>query len=307
MDRKIRFENPQRWAHHRSGWAVCVDRLRAQLELPTGMLCVDTEEKIMRLTDGQSITEDFLLISHFVPFGVSRFPEWSLRAFGRNPRWLNCRSRCRGAVAFTRYAAEYVREFLAVPADHVLHATEPAKTLFSFEDFVGSPRKDLVMVGWWLRKFSTLAKISAPGYARCYLPGTYDDVEPVPSLLKAEGCALPTDCPVVPYLPNDEFDRLLARSLVLLDFHDTSANNSIVECMARRTPMLIRRMPPVVEHLGPEYPLYFGSLGEAETKLQDLDLIRRAHEYLGRADIQARIDMNTFAQRFADTTVYQSL
>ena len=39
-----------------------------------------------------------------------------------------------------------------------------------------------------------------------------------------------------------------------------SASNSIIESIARATPILVNPIPPAIEYLGPEYPFYFRSI-----------------------------------------------
>ena len=80
-------------------------------------------------------------------------------------------------------------------------------------------------------------------------------------------------------LDNTEYDQIVSQSIVFLDLIDCSASNTIVECIARQTPILIRRLDPVVEYLGEEYPLYFTDLGEIPTLLTP-EKVCKARVYL---------------------------
>lgn len=82
------------------------------------------------------------------------------------------------------------------------------------------------------------------------------------------------------HLPNDEYDKLLSSSIVFLNFYDTVANNAVVECIARNTPIVVCKHPSVVEYLGKDYPCYFETKEQAEEIIHDDDLILAAHEYL---------------------------
>jgi hypothetical protein len=61
---------------------------------------------------------------------------------------------------------------------------------------------------------------------------------------------------------------------------DATANNTVVECIVRHTPILVNPLPAVVEYLGTEYPFYFDSLPEAARKAEDNGCVRAAHQYL---------------------------
>ena len=64
-------------------------------------------------------------------------------------------------------------------------------------------------------------------------------------------------------ISNADYDRLLSENIVFVELHDANANNAIIECIARATPLLINPLPAVVEYLGRDYPLYYSSLEEA--------------------------------------------
>ena len=61
----------------------------------------------------------------------------------------------------------------------------------------------------------------------------------------------------IDHLDNNDYDVLLSQNIVFLDLYDTSANNAVIECIARGTPLLINRHPATIEYLGEKYPFYF--------------------------------------------------
>ena len=85
-------------------------------------------------------------------------------------------------------------------------------------------------------------------------------------------------------LTNDEYDELLSNNVVFLNLVDASACNTIIECIVRNTPILVNRLPAVVEYLGNDYPLYYNSFEEAYEILSDNDKLLKAHKYLVNKD-----------------------
>ena len=85
---------------------------------------------------------------------------------------------------------------------------------------------------------------------------------------------------LLPFLPNDQYDQLLSENIVFLDLYDSVANNTIIECIVRNTPVLVNPLPSVIEYLGIDYPLYFNTLEEAALKAENIDLIIEAHHFL---------------------------
>ena len=49
---------------------------------------------------------------------------------------------------------------------------------------------------------------------------------------------------------NNEYDRILSSSIILSSYLAASASNVIVECIARNTPLITNRVPPIEEYLG---------------------------------------------------------
>jgi hypothetical protein len=91
-----------------------------------------------------------------------------------------------------------------------------------------------------------------------------------------------------------------------LDFHDSSANCAVLECIVRNTPVLVPKLPALVEYLGAEYPFFFGNLREASDMLLDEEAIAEAHEYLSRLD-KRRFNSDSFVQSLATSTAYRAL
>ena len=84
-------------------------------------------------------------------------------------------------------------------------------------------------------------------------------------------------------LSNDDYDILLSEHIVFVDLIELSACNTLLECIVRNTPILIKPLPPVVERLGSNYPLYWTEYDQIATLLTE-DNIKRAHEYLSKLD-----------------------
>jgi hypothetical protein len=79
---------------------------------------------------------------------------------------------------------------------------------------------------------------------------------------------------------NEYFDKILQSSLVYVNFYDCAASNTVVECIASSTPLLVNKLPSIVEYLGEDYPLYFRDINQASSLSNNLDRIKEAHVYL---------------------------
>jgi len=112
---------------------------------------------------------------------------------------------------------------------------------------------------------------------------------------------------ISPYLHNDAYDDLLSENLVFLHLYDSSANNALIECIARGTPVLVNPLPAVIEYLGAEYPLYFDTLEEAAAKAEDDQLVTDAHHYLSSDSLRGKLAGKYFVRSFVESEIYRSL
>ena len=111
----------------------------------------------------------------------------------------------------------------------------------------------------------------------------------------------------VKYLSNEDYDSFLSKNIVFIYLYDASANNTVVECIARNTPLLINPLKPVKEYLGEDYPFYYNSLEEAASKACNFDLIHKTHQFLLNHPIKKKLTGEYFLESFANSQIYQVL
>jgi polysaccharide pyruvyl transferase WcaK-like protein len=105
-------------------------------------------------------------------------------------------------------------------------------------------------------------------------------------------------------ISNEEYDEILTKNVVFLNLIDASAVNTVIECVIRNTPIIINKLPAVVEVLGEDYPLYYTSdsyikISEELSTLLTLKNIRRAHRYLERLD-KEKLSIQYFMKQFVN-------
>lgn len=81
-------------------------------------------------------------------------------------------------------------------------------------------------------------------------------------------------------LSNDEYDEMLTKNIVFLNLVDASACNTLIECVVRNCPIIINKLPAIVEILGETYPLYYDTLIEASHLATSIADIANAYKYL---------------------------
>ncbi|KLU02042.1 hypothetical protein RISK_005868 [Rhodopirellula islandica] len=229
---------------------------------------------------------------------------------------------CRGLFTLSDYLSDFFAKETGLLTSTLRLPTEIPDRLFRMDDFANEAEKKVVMVGWWLRRLAAIYFLPldhASGFRKHRLISNPCTELEQTNLLKQEFVrqsmalrqpllpAYRDNTSALPRQNDSEYDELLSTSIVFLDLYDASANNAVVECIARATPLLINRIAPVEEYLGVDYPFYFESLDEAARKAQDLDLVATTHEYLMQCPMRKKLSPSTFLDDLRGSDVYQNL
>jgi hypothetical protein len=99
-----------------------------------------------------------------------------------------------------------------------------------------------------------------------------------------------------PSQSNSEYEKLFVNSCLFIDLEDSCANNTILECIKFNTPIIINKIPAIVEYLGENYPLYIQD--PEELKLLNspnylLSKIEEANKYLANMD-KTHVSLKSF-------------
>ncbi|GIU02818.1 hypothetical protein [Shewanella algidipiscicola] len=255
----------------------------------------------------KSIQKPWVGIIH-VPFFA---PSWfhtpvSPEAFFETELWKKSLPHCKGIITLSDDLKRDVEYHLpSVPVVSLLHPTDFDNLKpFDFEVFAIAPT--LVQAGDWLRKLQAIHLIKAEGYRRVMLKKTYTD-DYLANEIATFGNNIDPNVEVFTMVPNDEYDELLSSSVVICWLYATAANNLVLECIARKTPLLINPLPSVVEYLGADYPLYINDMDEAEVMLADKARIKEAHLYLSNERFRTDLSYQTFFENFLDSKFYNNL
>ncbi|WP_310490373.1 tetratricopeptide repeat protein [Chamaesiphon sp. VAR_69_metabat_338] len=249
------------------------------------------------------------------------YPQRSPQKLFEKEIWQASLPYCLGLFSLSEYHAQWLREQTGKPVSVLTHPTEIPDRKFEFERFITNPHKKVVQIGWWLRKLNSidrlpLAEDNSLGYQKVRI-GSFFDLEAASfaNLLKLEARIYKIEVDeiyrsntvAIDYVSNDEYDDLLSMNIAFVDLYDASANNAIVECIARATPLLINPLTAVREYLGADYPMYFDNLNEAAEKAVDTALILETHEYLKKCQTSKKLSENYFLTSFQNSEVYLAI
>jgi hypothetical protein len=306
QDCRIRYLSAgQSSHHHRSGWEYALANLD-RLVHPEGVLFdtwVDNTYAwdLTRFSSQLPLREPWVGVVHNPPnIPENLFPAARPQRYSAKDLFQRSLEHCRGLFALSAYQANWFTR-LNVPVDVVLHPVDLDVPPFRWDLYRAAHPRRALHVGWWLRRLQSFGDLVAPDHRKILLK------LPDPNAERAIQSVDWHDVELVPYQSNLMYDRLLQQSVVFSDLIDASANNGVLDCIARATPLVINRHPAVEEYLGPGYPLFYDSLGEASEILAADDLLLAGHRYLANPEFRQRFSGNRFVETVRASAVYRSL
>lgn len=330
-DRKynvLHFDGPLSKNVHRSGWAYVVDGL-SRLHNPQGII-VDT---YLDKTFGWE--REFFESIGYIPIkkswiGFFHHTFDDLHSSNNLLNIIRCKSfqdslkYCMHIVVLSEYLKTQLQKYVCVPIHVLYHPTE-------FVDMTWKKCTGVVNIGAWLRDPYAIYSLPRIKYPKKILKGhNMDNYFPPCDFLKnlQSGLCIDyvscngisrdvcnrsnkfvigfiddiikkmKDVQILCRLSNSEYDDLMVNNVVFLKLIDASACNTLIECIVRGTPIVINKIPAVVEYLGKDYPLYYETLDDAASLINNDALIQKAHRYLMAKD-KKFLSLDYFLQRFS--------
>jgi len=289
------------FSHHRHGWAFCINALKP-IHSNYGIECDDFIEKNFAwgLSNFYKKKSEASLPYKNPWVGFLHNPQNPPRWFdySNSPEGILSRKifqeslrACKCLICLSDYLANWLKRKVEVPVISVKHPTQLNCETWDENKFLLQKVKPVVQIGYWLRNLTAIRDLRCTSkYTKIWIPS---DLEYANKLLNRMRSIYPdfyekeymwNSVSIPEKLSNEQFDELMTSCVVFLDLYDSSANNAIIECIAHNTPILVNKLPAVVEYLCESYPMYYNTIEEASDMLSDTGLILSAHQYLRQMD-----------------------
>ena len=318
---KINLNEQVCFGNHRSGWSYVLEHL-APLHNDEGVFFDSfVERNFSWKREPKTYTQDWVGVLHNPPFT----PEWffgfnSLDKIITKPEFQKSLETCKGFFTLSTDLAEYVQEQTGILTHPLIHPTEIPNKIFNFKEFLKNEDKKIFLIGYWLRNMLSLFLLpldaNSPYRKMRLLPYSGDGpIRTINHFLVKQKEIYGKDIPSayndntydLKRVSNEAYDNLFTNNVMFLDLYASSANNGVIEAIARATPTLVNKLPATLEYFGKDYPLFFESLEEAAEKALDFDLIEKTHYYLLNSQVRRKLDGNYFRKSLEESKIYQGL
>jgi len=297
---------------HRSGWPFAISLLK-ELNSNNGILFDSFIEKTFAWGNNSQKSiiykEPWIGIFH-VPNNI---PEWFNKnqapsEIFKNKYFKESLKQCKGFYCLSEYEKNILKNYTNLPINVIFHPTETPEIKFSIDEYINNENKEIIQLGTFLRKLSSIFILPVKKIKKSAIGiDTYNFIQLKKEAIKLNLKINKNDVKIYNFLKNDDYDLILSKNITFMDLYDSSANNAIIECIVRNTPLLINPHPAVIEYLGVNYPFYFNSLEEAAIKAENIDLIRETNEYLKNLKIKENLRSDIFIKSIIYSDIYKNI
>ena len=292
---------------HRGGWNTILDNFYKNKIINdySDALFLDNVERYFSWFNKKAINKKWSGIIHCTPITPPYLNIMNISLLFKNKDFIKSLDDCYCLFTLSNYVTKFLqKEFIKIKkiikVFTLKHPIETNSVIpFNLENYFNNPNKKLVQIGQQLRKVTSIYLLSNIKHEKIWLTGT-KKIKYCEKLLMNESSYLSVTIPksikdsIKMYYTNtiEEYDTILSQNIVFVDLFDAAANNTVLECIVRNTPLIIKKIEGVVEYLGEDYPLYFTKLDQVNDLLKP-ENIMKAHEYLKNMD-KSDIDINYF-------------
>jgi hypothetical protein len=247
-------------------------------------------------------------IVHYTPNAPEYLANYRIKEKLLNQKtFINALPYCVGLITLSNYLKGYLDTYflennININTYYIKHPVDDNCPKFELDKYFNNNEKKILQIGQQLRKLTFIYSINLDNskFKKIWLTGDKNINRSIDKLKKEiQNLNLNINITNVEmkYLENfQEYDSLLEKNIVILNLFDACANNTVVECIIRNTPIIINKLPGVVDYLGEDYPLYYSNEDEINNLLNDNKIIE-AYQYLKNLN-KEELTMNYFIKKF---------
>ena len=274
---------------HRSGWRYVVDNINNNLATSNK----DAIKYDLYVDRTFHWCNDIMVNNNIIPYNTSWIgfihhtmyqdsSNYNCVELLKNKYFLESLKTCKALIFLSKYLKENfqklanINNIILPPLFNLFHPTEFINTNWKYKYWHG----EVIQVGSWMRDIDAIYQLK---YNKKYalIGKNMSDKYICNSHITLKKT---TDVKLIENVDNNKYDEILSKYVVFIKLFDASAVNTLIECIVRNTPIIINKLPAVVEYLGENYPLYYNNIEEVPQLLQikffKTNNIYKAHKYL---------------------------
>jgi hypothetical protein len=254
---------------------------------------IDLCEKFF-IWNNSKIDKKWIGILHLTPCTPDYLNNLNIIELFNNNNFKNSIKYCIKLITLSDYLKKYVTNNINnnIEIIKLYHPIKNVDKYFSLDDYLNNNNKYIIQIGQQLRIFKTFLNLQFTTHNKLW---TCNDIYLVLKHLNNElGIQLNSVSELYDYLKNynvvykkltnKDYDELITKNIIFLHLYDASANNTLLEAIVYKVPIVINKHGAIIEYLGVDYPLYYNEISEVDDNFIKDERIIAAYNYLYNYD-----------------------
>ena len=203
---------------------------------------------------------------------------------------------CQGLITLTNHTKNYLQSKLDVPIYNTWHPKHQNNCFFDIDSYFTSPT--LRHSGFELRDVTKFYQVNTSLTKQLYV-GHQHNLKLIVDELKHHDLQLSDGnvWVVRKFLDNQKYIDIFTSTVGFAYYYDCAASNSILEHIMSYSPVVINKIPPIVEYLGEDYPMYYENISHnLDQYLLDKNFIQETSDYLKQQSQKKEFTIEYFCE-----------
>jgi hypothetical protein len=230
-------------------------------------------------------------ILHLTPTSPSNID--NINRLLENKNFNKFTDNCKHLVCLSKHLNDYISNIYNIDTDikTIIHPILKNNTVFNIMNYLNNNNKKIIQIGQQLRILKSFLQLNFLKHTKIWLTGT----KKINNVLKLVNNEIGNNDNNInlndyniecKYVNNNEFDSLISNNIIFIHLYDASANNTVLESILYKTPIVVNRHPAVIEYLGKNYPLFYDNIEEVNDEFISDKNIIKAYYYLLQINIK---------------------
>jgi hypothetical protein len=284
---------------HFYGWGYIINELKHSIEfanegptLHTFTDCIFWPDKQRHLPHSSWIG----FVHSSVLGQPGRNYKFSLDNLISHPNFINSLDQCQLLVTLTDHTANYLRSKVDLPIKSTFLPKVHFGDHFDIDKYFHKPT--LRHNGFELRNVSRFFELQTAIERNIYI-GHQHNYDLIINELKLNQIS-PQNTSVniiFKFLNNVNYAQELSSTIGFSHYYDCAASQGLLEHIMSHTPLIINKIPPIIEYLGVDYPMYYENVSHNIDKyLLDKSFIQQTSDYLKQQSQRKEFTIEHFCE-----------
>ena len=250
---------------------------------------IDLCEKFFILNNSK-INKKWIGVTHLTPYSPKYTNNLNIHELFNNINFKNSIKYCIKLIGLSDYLKTYVKNniYNNIEIGKLYHPIKNVDKYFSLENYLNNNNKYIIQIGQQLRIFKTFLNLQFTSHNKLWVCNKKDlvlknlnnelDIK-LNSYSELDDFLKKYDI-IYKKLNNKDYDDLITKNIIFSHLYDVSANNTLLEAIVYKVPIVINKHPAIIEYLGTDYPLYYMDISELDDNFIKDDKIIDAYNYL---------------------------